>query len=403
MDALNTMRKVARTLAAIILALGSLRANAQGSIAGTVYDSLRTHAPLADATVVLVEKSRYATTDALGRFSFDSVPDGHYTIGFTHAVLDSLDVQGPIAAVDVAGAQRASVTLATPSSATLYARLCPGEHDPSTGMLVGRVRKADGQTPVAGAAVSTAWTEFTTIDGHTVSKQTRAATRTSAGGLYLLCNLPADVTLEVSTEFGPLTGGPTTLATQDRLFSRLDFALGPKAAASRADPSGNPFARGAQQLKAVTVEASAKAPSWMVVSGFDERRAHGLGAYITADEIAKHNFTDMAQVFRSLRGIKVDCNSVRRMDKRSADMPLQGVPCRDSVYMQGAANYTSNKCTPNFYLDGAPFPSGYSDLNASIPVGQIKGIEVYSNPGSMPAQFDLASSRGCGSIVIWTH
>jgi hypothetical protein len=33
----------------------------------------------------------------------------------------------------------------------------------------------------------------------------------------------------------------------------------------------------------------------------------------------------------------------------------------------------------------------------------IKGIEVYANPGTIPAQFDMMSSTGCGSIVIWTH
>ena len=64
-----------------MLALSSIRAGAQGSIAGTMYDSLSTHAPLANATVVLVERSRYATTDSRGRFQIDSVPDGHYTLG----------------------------------------------------------------------------------------------------------------------------------------------------------------------------------------------------------------------------------------------------------------------------------------------------------------------------------
>jgi hypothetical protein len=68
--------KITRSLACGALALTPGIAAAQGSIAGTVYDSLSTHAPLANATVVLVERSRYATTDARGRFRIDSVPDG---------------------------------------------------------------------------------------------------------------------------------------------------------------------------------------------------------------------------------------------------------------------------------------------------------------------------------------
>jgi hypothetical protein len=64
-------------------------------------------------------------------------------------------------------------------------------------------------------------------------------------------------------------------------------------------------------------------------------------------------------------------------------------------------------CRPNFFLDGAPFPvrrkEDYRDLSAIVPPASIKGIEVYSNPGTIPAQYDLTSSTGCGSIVIWTR
>jgi hypothetical protein len=47
--------KIIPTLACAALALISVRAGAQGSITGTVYDSLSTRAPLANATVVLVD------------------------------------------------------------------------------------------------------------------------------------------------------------------------------------------------------------------------------------------------------------------------------------------------------------------------------------------------------------
>jgi hypothetical protein len=461
-----------------------MRASAQGSIAGTVYDSLRTRAPLADATVVLVEKSRYATTDSRGRFSFDSVPDGHYTVGFTHAVLDSLDLQGPIVAVDVAGARRASVLLTTPSSRTMYARLCPSVHDTTTGMVIGRVRDVDAQTPIADAAVSTDWTEYTLRGGHTSSTRMRAATRTNAGGLYLLCGVPTDVPLDVQSELGGIVAGPTPLSMEGRLFSRVDFAISRKDSAARtvvtaashvdsgvaaprtpgtaslrgtvlgadgkplhdatvsvagtdrsvrsgADgtfrvdqiPAGTrtievkaigllpvtfsvDFAtrsvrdttvsvtRVAQELKSVTVEGKTKSGPWMALSGFDDRRQHALGNYVTADEIKQHNYVDMAQILRTVSGVKVDC---------AATKGLQGVPCRPVVHMLGITDYKSVGCIPNYFLDGAPFPSGYSDLNASILIASIKGIEVYTNPGSIPAQFDLESSTGCGSIVIWTH
>ncbi len=387
--------RVARSLGTAVLLLCSARASAQGSIAGTVYDSLRTRARLANATVVLVEQSRYTTTDSRGRFTFDSVPDGRYTVGFTHAVLDSLDVQGPIIAVSVLGAKRATVALATPSSATMYALLCPGGHERSTGMVVGRVRGADGQTPVPDAAVTTEWKEYSLGGGHTASTIMRASTRTNAGGIYLLCNVPTDVAVEVKTELGAFAAGPTALAMEGRLFSRVDFSLSQKDTVVRAAAEPTPVTRGAQQLRAVTVEASANAPSWMTLSGFDERRGHGLGAYVTAEDIGKHNYFDLASVFRSIPGVRVECNAEKH--------GIQGVPCRPLVQMLGISDFTSIHCTPNFYVDGAPFKAGYADVDASIPIASVKGIEVYSNPGTIPAQYDLTSSTGCGSIVIWTH
>jgi hypothetical protein len=153
--------------------------------------------------------------------------------------------------------------------------------------------------------------------------------------------------------------------------------------------------RVAQELKSVTVNGKAASPSFMALSGFDDRKQHGLGAYVTEDDIKQHNYNDMAQIFRTVAGIKVDCPVVKTK--------LQGVPCRPLVQMLGISNMNNVHCTPTFFVDGAQFPSGYSDLNASIPVASIKGIEVYSNPGSIPPQFDLESSTGCGSIVIWTH
>lgn len=77
-----------RTLAFIFFGLHATRALAQGRITGTVYDSLYARAPLAGATVVLIEGSRYVTSDSRGRFGFDSVPEGRVSLSFMHPVLD---------------------------------------------------------------------------------------------------------------------------------------------------------------------------------------------------------------------------------------------------------------------------------------------------------------------------
>ncbi|MHB1068891.1 MAG: carboxypeptidase-like regulatory domain-containing protein [Gemmatimonadaceae bacterium] len=96
----------------------------QSSVVGTVFDSLNTHRPLSNAVVVLVERSRYATTDSMGRFRFDNVPAGRYRLGILHAVLDSFDLAAPPRPIDVADSGTTVVELATPSAESAYLHGC---------------------------------------------------------------------------------------------------------------------------------------------------------------------------------------------------------------------------------------------------------------------------------------
>jgi hypothetical protein len=458
-----------------------VRAGAQGSIAGTVYDSLSTHAPLANATIVLVERSRYATTDARGHFQIDSVPDGHYTLGIMHPVLDSLDLTAPVVAVDVAGGHRTTVALFTPGSAAAYARICPDAYEAETGLVVGRVREVDDQSPLADATVTTDWTEYTLTAGRTASHRMRAVARTNRQGVYLLCGVPTTVPLDVHTELAGFSAGPTPLLLEDRLIGRVDFALSRRDSAARtvalgdstASAAGVPgtaslrgtvvggdgrpmrdavvgilgtqrsahtdvagafridhipagtrtievrsvgllpmsvtmdfatnaardttlsVSRQAQPLKPVAVKGSAILPSWMERSGFETRRLQGMGAFVTEQDIARHGFSDLISVLQGVRGVNVEWGGTGKTGGIAFPLP----------YLLGISSpQASLRCRPNFFLDGAPFPrSDFKGLSSIVQPGQIKGIEVYSSPGTIPAQYDLTSSTGCGSIVIWTR
>jgi hypothetical protein len=473
---------ITRTLVCAALALFAVRAGAQGSIAGTVYDSLSTHAPLANATVVLVERSRYATTDARGHFQIDSVPDGHYTIGIMHPVLDSLDLTAPVVAVDVAGGRRTTVALFTPGPAAAYARICPDVYAAETGLVVGRVHDVDDKSPLADATVTTDWTEYTLTAGRTASHRVRAAARTNRQGVYLLCGVPTTVPLEVHTELAGFSAGPTPLLLNDRLIGRLDFALSRRDSAARTvalgvalgDSStivsgvpgtaslrgtvvggdGRPMrdavvsimgmprsahtdvagafhvehipagtrtievraigllpmtvsmdfatnaardttlsvSRQAQPLKPVAVKERGTTMSLMLNDGFETRRMHGLGAYVTEQDIARHGFSDLASVLIGMRGVHFET------DRRGRRHPM----------MMGIHSFKSGPyCIPNYFLDGLLFSTSpqdlIDDLSAVALPEWIKGIEVYSTSGVIPAQYDLTSSTGCGSIVIWTR
>jgi hypothetical protein len=138
-------------------------------------------------------------------------------------------------------------------------------------------------------------------------------------------------------------------------------------------------------LRPVEIRESAGLPSWMERSGFEDRRKMGLGAFMTEEEVKRHNFSELVEVLQGVRGIRVNfCNCPGVM----------GVPV-----MLG----NGRTCSPNFFLDGILYPVGFSELSGFVPVGQIKGIEVYSSAGTVPLQYDKFSQTGCGSIVLWTR
>jgi hypothetical protein len=231
--------RIAATLACAALGLTPMRAGAQGSITGTVYDSLTARAPLANATVMLVEQSRTATTDPRGRFRFDSVPSGRYTLRFKHRVLDSIDVQPPAVTVDVTEGRRATVTLSTPSRATVYKRICPGAYDAEIGVVIGRVRDVDDQSMLADAAVTTDWTALVRTGGHAASQPFRAAARSNAQGVYVLCGVPNTEPMDLHAELAGFRAGPSPLFLNDGLIGRLDFALSRRDSAARAVAPGD--------------------------------------------------------------------------------------------------------------------------------------------------------------------
>ena len=217
--------KFVRLVTRVFLVLNPVYAFAQGRITGTVYDSLSLRAPLVNATVVLIERSLYATTDSHGRFRMDSVPEGHYTISFMHPVLDSLSLQAPITTVDVFAGRAADVTLSTPSPLAAYARLCPNERDTEVGAIIGRVRDVDDDSPLRDATVSTDWTEFTLGGGGLGRRHARTVAQTNSAGVFILCGVPKQMNLELRAVRAGYSAGPSLLAISDRLIGHIDFAI----------------------------------------------------------------------------------------------------------------------------------------------------------------------------------
>ncbi|MHB0962045.1 MAG: carboxypeptidase regulatory-like domain-containing protein [Gemmatimonadaceae bacterium] len=172
-------------------------ATPSGSISGVVRDSLA-RGPLAGAWVQFVEASRQATvartviTDSLGRFSFDGVPNGRYTIGFFHALLDSLGVEPLLRQVTVSRGRAARIEMATPSPARLRSAICSAPVTSATGgVVLGVLRDARTRAPVAGATVTGEWLEVSFRKGVIDRQRGRVDVTTEANGWFALCNVPA--------------------------------------------------------------------------------------------------------------------------------------------------------------------------------------------------------------------
>jgi hypothetical protein len=289
---------------------------------------------------VLVERSRYATSDAMGRFRFDSVAPGRYSLSILHAVLDSFDLTSPTRVVDVPSEGTVTVDLATPSAATAY--------------LMGCARRlsevAKKEDVVAYLLISASCTRISR----------RAAQQTAVV--------------------------PTIDSTG---------AVAPRS----------------QALPAVVVRDSVRSVSPLAMYGFEDRRRMGLGAYVTPEMLATTHYESLPSLLASVRGVRVEYGST-------------GEP---SVYLRG---YASPRCIPAVFVDGALYflpgrgstvgggptagatalarrsqsiSTAFRDLSTSAPPWEVKAIEVYANPGSIPAQFDYTTWTGCGSIVIWTR
>ena len=212
---------------AVALALSSRLSTAQATVVGTVFDSLFTNAPMRGATVVIPELSRYVTTDARGRFRFDSVPAGSYTMTFLHPKLDSLDIAAEVLPVTVPASGVVNARLATPSPAGVVWLVCRATADTFPAMMLGHVRDADDATAIAGATITAVWSELVLRDDVMQRRTTRSVARTRPSGAYVLCGLPSGLRVEVSASAGAHESGTlAVVASGNALLQRVDVAIG---------------------------------------------------------------------------------------------------------------------------------------------------------------------------------
>jgi hypothetical protein len=174
-----------------------------GTLEGLVWDST-SNAPLEGATVFLSGTQYSAGTDADGAFILLDLPEGTFSVAFTHPRLDSLGTFSEAVEVRIVAGQISGVTLKIPPDAGGRVSGCTEDQlAVRSGVVTGVVRDAATRNLLEGASVSVTWSEFEKRGVDTFTERRRGLqTLSDTSGRYSLCGVPQDATLTLRAEHG---------------------------------------------------------------------------------------------------------------------------------------------------------------------------------------------------------
>ena len=111
---------------------------------------------------------------------------------------------------------------------------------------------------------------------------------------------------------------------------------------------------------------------------FEERRARGLGTFITREEIVERGSSRLSDLLRTKRGVSV----------------TKGGRVRFVAYRK--------ECIPYIWLDGVLSRGLEVD---ELPSSTVEAMELYPYMSTVPIEFQSigANTNPCGTIAIWTR
>lgn len=238
----------------------------------------------------------------------------------------------------------------------------PGETH--TGRLLGRVRDARSQRPVAAAAVS--------VTGRPEREQS------DRRGHFVLGALPVgEYQLSVRhIGYAPLNHSVTVTRGHT---TEIDVGLTP-------DPVALP-----------PLVATVTRIRRLETQGFYERKnwgeLAGLGTFFTVEDIERRNPMRITDLIADAPGVRVHCQGNRcKVFSRRISVGFGGAGCELNVFVDGVLVIRSS--------DGRWRGNSDSVNDFVLPI-EVGGVEVYSGAGALPAEFSGFDSR-CGAVVIWT-
>jgi len=444
----------ARAVFLLLVAMGgasratAAQSGASGAIRGVVYDSLL-HAPLGGAEVWLRGTERREFTERDGRFRFDSVPAGRYTIAVSHAGLDSAGLYSVALPLTVAAGDTLQVSVATQSLATLWRRRCGVAlgSSPDSGLVFGVIQDATTGAHLAGAALIARWVRLTKLDNVNVQVNDRdVRVRTDSLGAYYACGVAADMTLLLRGYAGRDSTGPIDLRLGARGVARQDLTVAldrPPTATLRGSAranDGKPLLggrvtvrdAGSGSLNAAGTFVLTDLPAgtqWVSVQAIGRQAAEQavdlksgettvvsvtleplpvtldpVRVTVAPRSIALKEFEERRRLGLGYTITAADLEGVRTMRAVFTGAPsvrverARGGVGDFQILIESPSLAGQGWCLASLFIDG--FKARFEQLSAYQPT-DLMGVEIYQRASSAPLQYQSVST-GCGVVLVWT-
>jgi hypothetical protein len=417
------------TVFALLAGAHSLGAQAPASVDGTVTDSVHSK-PAAGAMVFLTRTSpepsefRSAVTDDKGRFHFDTLTAGRYSVSFATEYLDSLSVTMPAREIVLADGQRLRVDFATPSGATLRAAACPGLALPKgQGAVIGQVTDADTNRPLTTAHVVVNWTDLSVDSAfHPVTSQRGGEVAVDSLGRYRLCGVPTDTWLQVQVQDSGRAGSVLTLSVGDEGGVNVrDLSLSDESARTLASldsiakvAASDTTATAPLLTGTATLTGTVRGPSGLPLSDAQVRirdaagvaRTDSSGRFTLVNQPAGSQLLETRRVGYLLSQVPVELRSGRTTE---TVVTLTRIVNLDSVLVTARrARYPEferrRRNAFGRYFDESDIekrhPMETSDLFRMLPGFRVQGFGLDARVMSTRGMVSLGGNGGCPTNVV---
>lgn len=426
-------------------------------IVGIVVDSIH-KSGLEGAEVIVSGLSSPVMTDSLGRFTIDSLAPGTYQIGVFHPLLESLGLTLATKPFTVGRDSTGVANLAIPSVQTLAGRYCRNASiETGPAVVAGRVRDADTDQPVRGAAVSLAWVDVVVSKETGVVRTPHKLEATSdSAGFFKFCGLPEDLDATVQAGYSGTWTGEVAISTHGSPLTFENLALAAFTPASvKGVVRGSVVGLDDRPVNGARVEA----PMWGAVAMTSADGSFSLDGVPTGTQLlvvrrlgfeparvtvnitsrqpvqirvtlgpAVNQLDPVLVTARRNYALDKDGFSARRrtgwgkyftyadIEKRNpqylSDMLTQVSGIRVDHRPGGATVREDRRSTilgggrpggscPTVWVDGTQWRSVEpGDIDQFVSPREVAGLEVYK-PGEAPVQFRAIDD--CVTLVVWTQ